>query len=35
MAFPGDLVVGLGDNIYESGVTSVDIPSLKINLKTF
>ena len=27
MAFPGcDLVVGLGDNIYESGVTSVDDP---------
>ncbi|MED5390014.1 MAG: metallophosphoesterase, partial [Pseudomonadota bacterium] len=27
LAFPGcDLVVGLGDNIYESGVTSVDDP---------
>lgn len=30
MAFPGcDLVVGLGDNIYESGVTSVDDPQFE------
>ncbi|WP_290524066.1 metallophosphoesterase [Alcanivorax sp.] len=30
MTFPGcDLVVGLGDNIYESGVTSVDDPQFE------